>query len=52
MTKNAALKITDTKLYAPVDTLSTEDDDKLLEQLKAGSEKTIKRDKYRSEMTN
>ena len=52
MIKNAALKITDTKLYAPVDTLSTEDDDKLLEQLKAGSEKTIKRDKYRSEMTN
>ena len=31
---NAALKITDTKLYAPVVTLSTKDDNKLLERLK------------------
>ena len=31
---NARFKVTDTKLYAPVFTLSTEDDNKLLEQLK------------------
>ena len=31
---NAAFKIADTKLYAPVVTLSTEDYNKLLEQLK------------------
>ena len=31
---NATFKITDTKLYVPVVALSTEDDNKLLEQLK------------------
>ena len=31
---NATFKITDTKLYVPVVTLSTEDDNKLLEQLR------------------
>ena len=30
----ATFKVTDTKLYVPVVTLSTEDDNKLLEQLK------------------
>ena len=30
----ATFEITDTKLYAPIVTLSTEDDNKLLEQLK------------------
>ena len=35
-------KITDTKLYAPVITLSTKDDNKLLEQLKTGFKTTIK----------
>ena len=32
---NAAFKIKDTKLYVPVVTLSAENDNKLLEQLKA-----------------
>ena len=35
-------EITDTKLYAPVVTLSKENDIKLLEQLKSGFKKTIK----------
>ena len=43
-------KITDTKLYVPVVTLSKENDTKLLEQLKAGFKKTIKCNKYRSQM--
>ena len=48
---NATLKITATKL--PVVTLSTEDDDNsFLEQLKSGFKRTIKWNKYRSEMTN
>ena len=33
---NATFKITDTKLYVPVVTLSTEDDNNFLEQLKSG----------------
>ena len=49
--ENAIFKITDTKLYAPVVTLSTEDS-QLLEQLKTGFKRTIKWSKYRSEMTN
>ena len=49
---NATFKITDAKLYVPVVTLSTEDDNKLLEQLKLGFKKTIKFNKYRSEVTN
>ena len=35
----------------PVVTLSEENDIKLLEQLKSGFKKTIKRNKYRSQMT-
>ena len=49
---NATFKITDTKLYVPVVTLSTEDDNKFLEQLKSGFKKTIKWNKYGSGMTN
>ena len=49
---NGTFKITDTKLYAPVATLSAQDDEKLLEQLKTGFQRTIKRNKYRSEMPN
>ena len=41
---NATFKITDTKLYVPVVTL--------LEQLKTGFKRTIKWNKYRSEMSN
>ena len=39
---NATFKITGTKLYVPVVTLSTENDNKLLELLKAGFKRTIK----------
>ena len=39
---NATFKITDCKLYAPVVTLSAENDNKLLEKLKAGFKRTIK----------
>ena len=49
--ENATFKITDTKLYVPVVTLSKEDDIKLLEQLKSGFKRTIKWNKYRSQMT-
>ena len=35
----------------PVVTLSTEDDNKLLEQLKTGFKRTIKWDKHRFEMS-
>ena len=49
---NATFKITDTKLYIPVVTLSTENDKRLLEQLRTGFKRTIKWNKYRSEMTN
>ena len=39
---DATYKITDGKLFAPVITLSKEDDIKLLEQLKTGFKRTIK----------
>ena len=42
-------EITDTKLYVPVVTLSN--DRKRLEQVKKGLKKTIKWNKYRSQMT-
>ena len=48
----AAFKIKDCKLYVPVDTLSAEIDNKLLEQLKTGFKRTIKWNKYTSEMSN
>ena len=38
-------------MYVPVVTLSKENDTKLLEQLKSGFKRTIKRNKYRSQMT-
>ena len=49
---NARFKITDTKLYVPVVTLSTKDDNNFLEQLKSGFKRTIKWNNHRSEMTN
>ena len=49
---NATFKITDCKLYVPVVTLSAENDNKLLEQLKTGLKRTIKWNKYRSEIFN
>ena len=47
----ATFKITDTKLYVPVVTLSKENGRKLLEQLNTGSKRTIKWHKYRSQIT-
>ena len=44
-------KITDTKLYVSVVTLSKENDIKLLEQLKSGFTNTIKWNKYKPQMT-
>ena len=49
---NAKFQIKDTKLYVSVVTLSTEDDKIFLEQLKLGFKRTIKWNKYSSEMTN
>ena len=44
-------KITDTKSHVPLVNLSKENDTKLLEQLKTGFKRTIKWNKYRSQMT-
>ena len=49
---NGTFKITDTKLYVPVVTLSTENDKILLEQLRTGFKRTIKWNEYRSEISN
>ena len=45
---NAVFKITDCKLYVSAVTLSAENDNKILEQLKTGFKRTIKWNKYRS----
>ena len=49
--ENALFEIKDTKLYVPVVTLSKENDIKLLQKLKPGFKRTIKWNKYRSQMT-
>ena len=49
--QGTTLLITDTKLYVPVVALSTEDNTKLLNQLKAGFKRTINWNKYQSEMS-
>ena len=46
--QNATFEITDTKLYAPVVTLSTQDNSKLLQQLKSGFKRVINCNKYLS----
>ena len=46
----ATFKIKDANLYVPVVTLSAENDNKLLEQLKTGFKRTITWNKYRSEI--
>ena len=46
-----AFTITDTKLYVPDVILSIENDKKLLEQLKSGFKRTVKWNKYRSQIT-
>ena len=50
--ESAAFKIKECKLYVPVVTLSADNDNKLLEQLKTGFKRTIKWNKYRSKMSN
>ena len=50
--KSAIFKIKDCSLYVPVVTLSGENDNRLLEQLKTGFKGTIKWNKYRSENSN
>ena len=49
--ENAMFQITESKLYVPVVSLSKENHIKLLEQLKSGFKRTIKWNKYRSQMT-
>ena len=48
-TGETKFKITDTKLYVPVVTLSTQDNTKLLQQLKSGFKRTINWNKYQSD---
>ena len=50
--ESAAFKIKDSKLSVPVVNLSAENDNERLEQLKTGFKRTIKWNKYRSEMSN
>ena len=49
---NAIFQRTDTRLYVPVVTFSTQNENKLLKQLRTGFKRTIKWNKYRLEMTN
>ena len=48
---NAIFKIKDAKLYVPVVTLSTENYNKISEQLKSAFKRTVKWNKYGSEIT-
>ena len=49
---DAKFEITDCKLYVPIVTLTAENDNKLLEQLKSEFRRTIKWNKYMSQMSN
>ena len=44
--QNATFEITDTKLYVPVVALSTQDNSKMLQQLKSGFKRIINWNKY------
>ena len=44
--------ITETKIYVPVVTLSTQDNARLLQQLKSGFKRTINGNKYQSRYKN
>ena len=46
VTGKTKFKITETKLYVPVVTLSTQDNAKLLQQFKSGFKRTINWNKY------
>ena len=48
----ATFQIIDSKLYVPGVTLSTENDKRLLKQLRTGFKRTIKWNKCKSKMTN
>ena len=48
--RGAIFLITDTKIYVPVVTLSTQDNAKLLEQLRSGFKRTINCNKYQPEV--
>ena len=50
-TSTTKFAITDTKLYVPVITLSTQDNSKLLQQLKWGFKRTIYWNKYQSKVS-
>ena len=50
-TKFAKIQTTDTKLYVPVVTLSSQDNAKLLEQLKSGFIRIINQNKYQSKVS-
>ena len=49
--KGATFSITDTKFYVPVVTLSTQDNAKLLQQLKSGFKRIINWNKYQSKIS-
>ena len=49
---NVVFEIANCKLYVPVVTLSAENENKSLEQLRTGFDRTIKWKKYRSEISN
>ena len=51
VSQGVTFSITDTKLYVPVVTLSTQDNVKLLKQLKSGFEITINWNKYQSKIS-
>ena len=48
----SVFEITDCKLYVPVDALSAENENKLLEQLKTGCPLTVEWNKYRCQISN
>ena len=50
-TGKAKFKITDTKLYVPVVTLSTQDNAKLLHQLKSGFKTTVNCNEYQPKVS-
>ena len=49
--QGATFSITDTKIYVPIVTLSTQHNVKLLEQLKSGFKRTIKWNKYQQKIS-
>ena len=50
VSQTSTFAITDTKLYVPFVTLSTQDNAKLLHQLKSGFKRTIKWNKHQSKV--